>query len=446
MTTWTVVGLVLIGFCILWNAFFVSAEYAFVSVRHTRLDELVADGNRRARTVRRIVADPSRFIAAFQLGITLSSIALGALGEPAVSTLLDSLFGHVSFWASAVVSVALALFFISILHVVIGEIVPKSYTLPRAEQVALAVAPLIAVFFFIFGWFISFLDWLADLVMRLLGIETINELEASHSEVELRMLLRQGERAGVLEPDEQQMIDKVFDFSDTSVEEVMVPRPDIVALPVALTPTAAMEQVLQHPYTRYPVYDDEFDNVLGVLHVRRLFVALQNGAAASTDLRGLLYPAHLVPETKRLGHLLTEIRRQKGHMAIVVDEYGSVAGLVTLEDLLEEIVGEIDDEFDPEDAPIVRLGPDRYRVEGSLPVEEFNERFERELSDEDYHTVGGVVFGELGRAPAVGDSVEVGHVRFDVAAVDGSRILHADATLLPRPKGHDEDDEDGDAS
>src|SRR6185312_15995878 len=172
-----------------------------------------------------------------------------------------------------------------------------------------------------------------------------------------------------------------------------------------------------------------FDNVLGVLHVRRLFVALQNGAVASTDLRALLYPAHLVPETKRLGHLLTEIRRQKGHMAIVIDEYGSVAGLVTLEDLLEEIVGEIDDEFDPEDAPIVNLGPDRYRVEGSLPVEEFNERFERALPNDDYHTVGG--------------GVEIGHVRFDVADVDGTRITHADATLLPLPQ-HGGDDEDGD--
>jgi CBS domain containing-hemolysin-like protein len=243
----------------------------------------------------------------------------------------------------------------------------------------------------------------------------------------------------VLEPDEQEMIDKVFDFSDTPVEHVMVPRPDIVALPLALTPKAAMEQVLKHPYTRYPVYQDEFDNVLGVLHVRRLFVALQNGGGGASDLRTLLYPAHLVPETKRLGQLLAEIRRQKAHMAIVVDEYGSVAGLVTLEDLLEEIVGEIDDEFDPEDAPIVRLGPDRYRVEGSFPVEEFNERFGRELSDEDYHTVGGVVFGELGRAPAVGDSVEVGHVKFDVAAVDGTRILHADATLLPLPERNGDD-------
>jgi putative hemolysin len=443
MNVWTVVGLVLIVFCVLWNAFFVSAEYAFVSVRHTRLDELANEGNRRARTVRKIVADPRRFIAAFQLGITLSSVALGALGEPAVGSVLESLFGSVSTQVASVISVGLAFVIISILHVVIGEIVPKSYTLPRAEQVALAVAPLIGVFFFLFAWFISFLDWLAHLVMRWLGITPTDELEGTHTEIELRMLLRQGERAGVLESDEQQMIDKVFDFSDTSVEEVMVPRPDIVALPVNLTPSAAMEEVLKHPYTRYPVYGDEFDDVLGVLHVRRLFVALQNGAAASADLSALLYPAHLVPETKRLGQLLTEIRRLKGHMAIVVDEYGSVAGLVTLEDLLEEIVGEIDDEFDPEDAPIVRLGPGVYRVEGSLPIEEFNERFERNLSDDDYHTVGGIVFGELGRAPAVGDSVEIGHVKFDVAAVEGSRILHADATLLPKPERGD--DEDGDA-
>jgi putative hemolysin len=441
----TAVELLLIAFCILWNAFFVSAEYAFVSVRHTRLDELASKGNRRARTVRKIVADPRRFIAAFQLGITLSSVALGALGEPAVARVLESVFGSVSTWASRAVAVTVAFVFISILHVVLGEIVPKSYTLPRAERVALAVAPLIGVFFFVFAWFIRFLDWLAHLVMRLLGIQSTSEFDGTHSEVELRMLLRQGERSGVLEAEEQAMIEKVFDFSDTPVEHVMVPRPDIVALPVALTPAAAMEQVLQHPYTRYPVYGDEFDNVLGVLHVRRLFVALQNGAAASADLHALLYPAHLVPETKRLSQLLAEIRRQKGHMAIVVDEYGSVAGLVTLEDLLEEIVGEIDDEFDPEDAPIVRLGPDRYRVEGSLPVEEFNERFERDLSDDDYHTVGGIVFGELGRAPAVGDSVEVGHVKFDVAAVDGTRILHADATLLPRPEHRDED-EDGNTS
>jgi magnesium and cobalt exporter, CNNM family len=445
MSAVTALELVLIVFCVLWNAFFVAAEYAFVSVRHTRLDELVNEGSRRARTVRKIVSDPSHFISAMQLGITLSSLALGALGEPAVARVIESAVGGVSSGVATAASVVVAFVVISVLHVVIGEIVPKSYTLPRAEPVALAVAIPMRAFFFTFSWFITFLDWLAQLVMRVLGIKTTDEMEGAHSEVELRMLLRQGERSGVLEAEEQEMIDKVFDFSDTSVEDVMVPRPDIVALPVALTPAAALDQVLEHPYTRYPVYDDEFDNVLGVLHVRRLFVALRNGAAASTDLRSLLYPAHLVPETKRLAHLLTEIRREKGHMAIVIDEYGSVAGLVTLEDLLEEIVGEIDDEFDPEDVPVLRLGPDRYRVQGSLPVEEFNERFRRNLSDDDYHSVGGIIFGELGRAPVVSDSVEIGHVKFDVIAVDGTRILHADATLLPLPD-RDGDEDDGDDS
>jgi CBS domain containing-hemolysin-like protein len=443
VSTVTALELVLVVVCVLWNAFFVAAEYAFVSVRHTRLDELVAQGSRRARTVRKIVSDPSHFISAMQLGITLSSLALGALGEPAVARVIEAAVGGVSGGVATAASVVAAFLVISILHVVIGEIVPKSYTLPRAESVALAVAVPIRVFFFAFSWFITFLDWLAQLVMRVLGIKTTDEMEGAHSEVELRMLLRQGERSGVLEPDEQAMIDKVFDFSDTPVEHVMVPRPDIVALPVALTPRDAMEQVLQHPYTRYPVYGDEFDDVLGILHVRRLFVALQNGGGGATDLRSLIYPAHLVPETKRLGQLLAELRRRKSHMAIVVDEYGSVAGLVTLEDLLEEIVGEIDDEFDPEDAPILRLGPDRYRIEGSFPVEEFNTRFDRDLSDDDYHTVGGVVFGELGRAPAVGDSVEIGSVKFDVAAVDGTRILHADATLMPKPeRARDRDDGD----
>ncbi len=445
MSLLTAVELLLIVICVAWNAFFVAAEYAFVSVRHTRLDELVADGSRRARTVRKIVSDPSHFISAMQLGITLSSLALGALGEPAVARVLESAVGGVSGGVSTAISVIAAFVLITILHVVIGEIVPKSYTLPRAESVALAVAVPMRVFFVVFSWFITFLDWLAQLVMRMFGITPTDELEGSHSEVELRMLLRQSERAGVLEPDEQQMIDKVFDFFDTPVENVMVPRPDVVALPVAITPKAAMEQVLQHPYTRYPVYDGEFDNVLGVLHVRRLFVALQNGAVSSHDLKALLYPAHLVPETKRLGQLLTEIRRKKSHMAVVVDEYGSVAGLVTLEDLLEEIVGEIDDEFDPEDAPIVRLGPDRYRVEGGLPVEEFNERFGRRLSDEDYHTVGGIIFGELGQAPEVGDSVEIGHVKFDVTTVDGTRILHADVTLLPLPEKHGDDEDEDDS-
>ena len=254
------------------------------------------------------------------------------------------------------------------------------------------------------------------------------------------MLVRHSERSGVLEAEEQEMIDKVFDFSDTAVEDVMVPRPDIVALPVSLAPAAAIDEVLKHPFTRFPVYGENLDDVLGVLHVRRLYASLHNGDGAAPDLREVLRPVQVVPETKKLGRLLAEIRHTKAHMVMVVDEYGSVAGLVTLEDLLEEIVGEIDDEFDAVDAPIVRLGPDRYRVDGRLPVEDFNERFERDLPDDDYHTVGGVVFGELGHAPTPGDVVEVAHVRCEVASVEGTRIQHVIVTLLPKPEVEDEDD------
>jgi CBS domain containing-hemolysin-like protein len=439
----TALELVLIVVCVLWNAFFVAAEYAFVSVRHTRLDELVATGSRRARTVRNIVADPSHFISAMQLGITLSSLALGALGEPAVARVIESAVGGVSGGVATAASVLAAFLVISILHVVIGEIVPKSYTLPRAEQVALAVAVPIRIFFFTFSWFITFLDWLAQIVMRLLHIKTTDEMEGAHSEVELRMLLRQGERSGVLEPDEQEMIDKVFDFADTPVEHVMVPRPDIVALPVALTPKAAMEEVLKHPYTRYPVYDGDVDDIVGILHVRTLFGASQNGTADNIDLRELIRPAHTVPETKRLADLLGEFRRTKSHMAIVVDEYGSLAGIATLEDLIEEIVGDIADEFDLPETAILRLGRDRLRIEGSFPIEDFNERFGRDLPTDDYTSIGGFVFGQLGRAPQPGDVVVYNNTRFEVVAVEGTRILQVDVTLgepPPKASGDDEDE------
>ena len=312
---------------------------------------------------------------------------------------------------------------ISILHVVIGEIVPKSYTLPRAEQVALAVAP-------------------ADrrLLLRLRLVHHVPRLARAarhadarhHDDRRARGLAQRDRAAHAAAPGRARRRARARGAADDRqglrllrharrARHGAAPRHRRAAgrahaarprwSRCCSTRTRAIRSTARSSTT-----------CSASCTCARLFVALQNGAGASADLRALLYPAHLVPETKRLGQLLTEIRRQKGHMAIVVDEYGSVAGLVTLEDLLEEIVGEIDDEFDPEDAPIVRLGPDRYRVEGSLPVEEFNERFERDLSDEDYHTVGGIVFGELGRAPAVGDSVEIGHVKFDVA--DGRRHAH----------------------
>jgi CBS domain containing-hemolysin-like protein len=298
------------------------------------------------------------------------------------------------------------------------------------------------VFFIIFSPIIQFLDWLAQSLMRLLGIPTTDEqLEGAHSEEELRLLVHRSRGVGLLEAAEEEMIGKVFDFADTEVRQVMVPRPDVVALPIGLAPLEAMEQVLRHPYTRYPVYDGDLDDIVGILHVRTLFGASQNGGSTSVDLRDVIRPVHQVPETKRLADLLGEFRRTKSHMAIVVDEYGSLAGLATLEDLIEEIVGDIADEFDLPETAILRLGRDRMRIEGSFPIEDFNDRFGRDLPTDDYTSIGGFVFGELGRAPQPGDVVELDNTRFEVVAVDGTRILQVDVTLHSRPESHDDDED-----
>jgi putative hemolysin len=431
----TALALLAVLLIVLANGFFVAAEYALVTVRRTRVQELIAQGSRGARRVDELQQNPARFISAIQLGVTLSSLALGAIGEPVVSKLLEkpldwlpaSWHGGVALTISSILAFAILSFF----HVVMGEIVPKSYTLQHAERVALFVAGPINAFYAVFRPFIWALIAASSAVLRWLGLPPEARRTAVHSEEELKMLVTASREQGVLEEDEQTMLHKVFEFADKDAADVMVPRPDMVALPLDMPVAELLRLMLQQPYTRYPVYDGEFDDIAGVLHVRDLFAALHDRGIDRVDVRALLRPAIVVPETKRLDELLGEFRTTSNHMAIVVDEYGSVAGLATLEDLIEEIVGEIGDEFDLPDAGIRRIGKGRMRLGGSFPIEEFNERFGTSLPDEDYHSVGGYVFGELGRAPRVGDSVDTQRARFEVSAVDGPRIVEVDVTLKP---------------
>ncbi len=429
----TALALLAVLVIVLANGFFVAAEYALVTVRRTRVQELLDQGNKRARRVADLQTNPAKFISAIQLGVTLSSLALGAIGEPVISRLLDSPLGLLpAAWHGSVsltVSAILAFTVLSFFHVVLGEIVPKSYTLQHAERISMAVASPIAFFYTVFRPFIWVLVSASGVVLRWLGLPPEARRTAVHSEEELKMLVNASREQGVLEEDEQAMLHKVFAFADKDAQDVMVPRPDVVALPLGMPVSELLRLMLQHPYTRYPVYDDDVDDVVGVLHVRDLFAALHDRGIESVDVSALLRPAIVVPETKRLDELLAEFRATSNHMAIVVDEYGSFAGLATLEDLLEEIVGEIGDEFDLPDAGIKRLGKSRMRLGGSFPIEAFNERFGTNLPDEDYHSVGGFVFGELGRAPKVGDSVTCGATRFEVSGVDGPRIVEVDVTL-----------------
>jgi len=431
----TALALLAVLLIVLANGFFVAAEYALVTMRRTRVQELVDQGSRGARRVSDLQQNPARFISAIQLGVTLSSLALGAIGEPVISNLLDTPLGWLpSSWHGGValtISAILAFSILSFFHVVLGEIVPKSYTLQHAERVALVVATPINIFYAIFRPFIWALVAASAAVLRWLGLPPEARRSSVHSEEELKMLVTASREQGVLEEEEQTMLHKVFAFADKDAADVMVPRPDVVALPLELPVAELLRLMLQHPYTRYPVYDGELDDVVGVLHVRDLFAALHDRGIDGVDVRALLRPAIMVPETKRLDELLSDFRATSNHMAIVVDEYGSLAGIVTLEDLLEEIVGEIGDEFDVPEAGIRRLGVGRMRLGGSFPIEEFNVRFGTSLPDEDYHSVGGFVFGELGRAPKVGDLVKTDGVLFEVSGVDGPRIVEVDVTLKP---------------
>jgi putative hemolysin len=409
---------------ILLNAYFVAAEYALVTARKTRIQELAQKGDRRARAVLRIVSDPPRFIAAMQLGVTGASLAIGALGEQVLAKVFDPIF-------ASVVAFALAFLIITFLHVVVGELVPKGVALGYSERTALAVSAPVRGFFVVFKPLIWVLQRSSEAILRALGLQPPGGEVDVYSEAELKMLLSRSTEEGELEQQEQEMLYKVFDFADKEVSAVMVPRPEVVALSVELPPEEALSAVIESPYTRYPVYRGTLDSVVGILHVRDLFSALVDRGISGVQLEHLLRPAYIVPETKDLAALLAEFRKANQHMAIVVDEYGDLEGIVTLEDLLEEIVGEIEDEFDLPDESIERLEDGRIRIHGTFPIDDFNEQFQRSLPIEDYHTIGGFVFGMLGRAPEPGDEVSHDGVRFKVLEVEGSRIEMLEVELEP---------------
>jgi CBS domain containing-hemolysin-like protein len=416
-----------VALLILLNAFFVAAEYGLVTARRTRIIELQHQGNRRARDVLRITGDPGRFIAAMQLGVTLTSLGIGALGEATLSRE----FKH---WMAAVLAIVIAYAILSFFHVVFGELVPKGTALGHAEGTALWVSIPVRAFIAVFRPAIWLLQKATDAILHSFGLEPPGAEREVHSEAELRMLVSRSTQQGQIEEGEREMIDKVFVFGDKDVADVMVPRPEVVALSVDLAPEDALRVVLESPFTRFPVYRDTLDEIAGILHVRDLFAATQERGIADVELAELLRPAPMVPETKDLAALLTDFRRTSQHMAIVIDEYGAVEGIITLEDLVEEIVGEIEDEFDVPEEQIEQVDDDTYRIDGMFPIDEFNERFGTELPDDDFHTVGGFVFGQLGRQPEPGDDVGWNGLRFDVLEVEGSRIERIAVEFVERPQ------------
>jgi CBS domain containing-hemolysin-like protein len=423
--------LLAVAVLILLNGFFVAAEYSLVTVRKTRMAELADQGDRRARGVLRLTQDPGWFIAAMQLGVTLTSLGIGALGEP----VLSHLFGE---WLATVLAVILAFLIITFMHVVVGELVPKGIALSYSDRIALGVSTPVRAFFVVFKPFVWVLKRSSDAGQRALGLDLKATEGQALSEAELKMLLDASKQHGEIEQEEQEMLYKVFDFADKEASDVMVPRPDVVGISVEMPPEDALRAVLDSPYTRYPVFRESLDDIVGILHVRDLVSAMNDRGIADVQLEELLRPGYVVPETKDLGALLAEFRRQNQHMAIVVDEYGATQGIVTLEDLLEEIVGDIADEFDLPDESVERVDERTVRIHGTFPIDDFNEQFGTAIEHEDYHTVAGYVFDHLGRAADPGDSVEAERLRFTVLETEGTRIQRLEICFLPAPVGADD--------
>jgi CBS domain containing-hemolysin-like protein len=413
------------------NGFFVAVEFSLVRSRKTRLEAMARNGDRLARIALRGIANMGRMLSASQLGITLSSLGLGALTEET----LAEVFGE---WLHALPMAAeiglrvglgsvLAVLFVTYFHVVFGELAPRSVALTHPEKVARVLTPLLVVFELIMRPLTNVLNKSAEAVLRAFGQKPMDVEEGLHSPEELRMLVEQSEEGGALESTPATLLEGVFEFSEKNAREVMTPRTEVDALQVDATLDEALTLVEETRRSRYPVYGETIDDIIGLVLAKDLIPVLRRppAAAASDDgfsLRSIMRPIHVVPGSREVEEVLADFKRLKEHLAIVLDEYGGTAGLVTMEDLLEEIVGEILDEKDEPPEPESREGPDLVLVPGSTNIADLNERFGLSVPDEDYTTIGGYVFGVLGRLPVVGDRVTAGGAVFIVREMEGRRI------------------------
>jgi CBS domain containing-hemolysin-like protein len=411
---------------VLLNAFFVATEFAIVTVRSTRVEELVASGLRRAAAVRIVLRDLNGYLSACQLGITLASLGLGWVGQPAFSRLMAPLFsgleaGHSVAARTAALSAAFLL--ITVLHVVVGEQAPKILALERAESVALLVSRPIRLFRMALFPLIALLNGAAALAVRALGLAPPAEGAGAHSEEELRLILAGSHAAGEISATHARLLENALDFADRTVRQIMVPRGDVVFLDVNSPYAANLAAARSGGHTRYPLCDGDLDHVIGVVNIKDLFLS-PPATGEVLDLRWVAREPLLLPESLRLERALAIFQKQHLHMGIVLDEYGGTSGMVTLEDVLEELTGEIQDEFDQEPPKVLDAGGGRLSVDAALPLDAAREKLGFEVeADEGVDTFGGLAVVRLGRIAKVGDSVEIGGRRVEVTRVHGSRIL-----------------------
>ena len=422
------------------NAFFVAAEFSIVKMRSSRLDVLIAEGNRRASYAKKLADRLDVALSVTQLGITIVSLGLGWLGEPVVASLLHPAFSWFGVPESAVetVSFAIAFFLITSLHIVGGELIPKNVAIRKVESVALTVALPLLVFQRIMYPFVWLLNHVANWAEERMGFSVVTkEEDVAHTEEEIRVLMEESHRQGFIDKTELEFVDNVFDFADLSVREIMIPRTDMVCLDLEDSLEESIETAMEERLTRYPICDGGKDNVIGFLHIKDFLQTLYKKEAP--DLRKLARHALVVPEAMAVSRLLQTMQQERSQLAIVVDEYGGTAGMVTIEDVIEEIVGDIQDEFDTDRPLVEKKGACLYSVDAKMLLEELEDILEVAIDEEEIDSVGGWLSAHVDNPPRIGQKAAFGDAQFFVEETEGVRITRVLCRLGREPqKEHDE--------
>jgi putative hemolysin len=424
------------------NGFFVAAEFGLVGARQTRISQLASEGNAGAKAAEDAIKHLDSYIAATQLGITLASLGLGWIGEPSIGHIIEGIFAsflpeETLHTVGRTVSVAVAFALVTVLHIVLGELAPKTIALQRPETVSIFVARPTRIFLTIFRPVIYVMNGLGNFVVRMLGFEPVAGHAQVHSAEELEMLVRSSREAGLLQESEERLLRRVFDFSDIQAREVMQPRVEVDAIPVDTPLPKLLQMVASLTHSRFPVYEEKIDKVVGILHTRDVFDLLIRNPTLLTmpddkfDLRSLLRSPLFVPETAGVDKLLEKMQQTKTQFAVIIDEYGGMAGVVTMEDILEQLIGQVQDEFDVETADIQTQGESSV-IDGLMSITEVTDRFGEPGIEPLSNTIGGYVAERLDRIAAEGDKVDWGTYDLVVEEMDGMRV--AKVRFIPRTK------------
>ncbi|MBU7591844.1 hemolysin family protein [Metabacillus halosaccharovorans] len=430
-----IVNLLLVAILIALTGFFVASEFAIIRIRSSRIDQLIAEGNKKAGAAKKVISNLDEYLSACQLGITITALGLGWLGEPTIEHMLKPLFQQYELPTSVatVLSFVIAFTSITFLHVVVGELAPKTVAIQKAEAVSLWFAKPLMAFYFIMYPFIWILNGSARFITGLFGFKPVSEHELAHSEEELRIILSESYESGEINQSEFKYVNKIFEFDNRIAKEIMVPRTEIVSLSIDAHIHEQLEIIKDEKYTRYPIVDGDKDHIVGIVNIKEIFtdlIQVENQKAFSIEK--YVRPIIQVIESIPIHELLLKMQRERIHMAILIDEYGGTAGLVTVEDILEEIVGEIRDEFDADEVPLIqKISDARYIIDGKVLVSEVNGLLGVDIDDSDVDTIGGWVLTERYDIKK-GDFIEFGSHIFKVHEMENHHIRSLEITTVPQ--------------